>query len=365
LGGSLRTKNSKTAVFEFFVRKLPPNRGFLLAAGLEHALDFLEAVHFSNDEIDSLARTGRFEKQLLDYLAAFRFTGDVHAMPEGTIFFANEPILRVTAPLPEAQFVETRLINLLHFQSLIASKASRFVLAAPDPRLVEMVRTKLPLDHPAINEAAYCLFRLLDSDNPALPGLREKIMQRRARQQRRRNDLFGGGGPTSRAKTPPAKAKAAARFGPLSESEYDASAIEVLEGLEPVRRRPGMYIGGTDANAMHHLFAEVLDNAMDEAVAQFATHIEVSFEEGGWISVTDNGRGFPIGHPAGRVGRCCAGARHHRAGVRPPLRPRSEGHPSRRGSRVPVSCLCLSARRVGHSTNAARSRRDTALPEAL
>jgi nicotinate phosphoribosyltransferase len=133
----LNCGETKTAVFEFFVRKLPPNRGFLLAAGLEHALDFLEAVHFSNDEIDSLARTGRFEKQLLDYLAAFRFTGDVHAMPEGTIFFANEPILRVTAPLPEAQFVETRLINLLHFQSLIASKASRFVLAAPGKLLVD------------------------------------------------------------------------------------------------------------------------------------------------------------------------------------------------------------------------------------
>ena len=112
------------------------------------------------------------------------------------------------------------------------------------------------------------------------------------------NDLFGGGGDARRQKAPPAKAKVAARSGPLSEAEYDASAIEVLEGLEPVRRRPGMYIGGTDANAMHHLFAEVLDNAMDEAVAQFATHIEVSFEDGGWISVTDNGRGFPIGmHP--------------------------------------------------------------------
>src|SRR5450432_2364104 len=112
------------------------------------------------------------------------------------------------------------------------------------------------------------------------------------------NDLFGGGGGPRRPAGPPAKAKTASRNGPLSEGEYDSSSIEVLEGLEPVRRRPGMYIGGTDANAMHHLFAEVLDNAMDEAVAQFATHIEVAFEDGGWVSVTDNGRGFPIGmHP--------------------------------------------------------------------
>ena len=128
---------TKTAVFEFFVRQLPPRRRFLIAAGLEQALAFLENLHFSPEEIDWLAGTGHFRKQLLDYLATFRFTGDVHAMPEGTVFFANEPILRVTAPLPEAQLVETRLINILHFQCLIASKAARFVLAAPDKLLVD------------------------------------------------------------------------------------------------------------------------------------------------------------------------------------------------------------------------------------
>lgn len=126
-----------TAVFEFFVRKLPPQRGFLIAAGLEPALDFLENLRFSPQELDWLARTGRFSRRLLDYLATFRFSGDVHAMPEGTIFFANEPILRVTAPLPEAQLVETRLINILHFQSLIAAKAARMVLLAQDKLLVD------------------------------------------------------------------------------------------------------------------------------------------------------------------------------------------------------------------------------------
>src|SRR4026208_573374 len=80
--------------------------------------------------------------------------------------------------------------------------------------------------------------------------------------------------------------------------DYNASAIEVLEGLEPVRRRPGMYIGGTDEKALHHLFAEVIDNSMDEAVAGHATFIEVELEEGGWLSVTDNGRGIPVDpHP--------------------------------------------------------------------
>jgi nicotinate phosphoribosyltransferase len=127
----------KTAVFEFFVRKLPTRRGFLVAAGLEQALDFLENFQFSAEELRWLDQTGRFGRDLLAYLESFRFTGEVHAMPEGTVFFANEPILRVTAPLPEAQLGETRLINILHFQSLIASKAVRMVLAAPGKPLVD------------------------------------------------------------------------------------------------------------------------------------------------------------------------------------------------------------------------------------
>src|SRR5579872_4235088 len=127
----------KTAVFEFFVRKLPTRRGFLLAAGLEQALDFLESFQYSAEELDWLDRTRRFDRALLAHLESFRFTGEVHAMPEGTVFFANEPILRVTAPLPQAQLAETRLINILHFQSLIASKAARIVLTAPGKVLVD------------------------------------------------------------------------------------------------------------------------------------------------------------------------------------------------------------------------------------
>ena len=130
-------EQTRTAVFEFFVRKLPPRRGFLVTAGLEQALDFLENFRFSAEELDWLDRTGRFGRDLLAHLESFRFTGEVHAMPEGTVFFANEPILRVTAPLPEAQLAETRLINILHFQSLIASKAARMILAAPGKLLVD------------------------------------------------------------------------------------------------------------------------------------------------------------------------------------------------------------------------------------
>ncbi|MFL5178704.1 MAG: DNA topoisomerase IV subunit B [Microvirga sp.] len=117
-------------------------------------------------------------------------------------------------------------------------------------------------------------------------------------------DLFGAGEARARkAAAPPAAPKRAARaaqplLGTLAETGYDASSIEVLEGLEPVRRRPGMYIGGTDEKALHHLFAEVIDNAMDEAVAGHATFIEVEFEESGHLTVTDNGRGIPVDpHP--------------------------------------------------------------------
>jgi nicotinate phosphoribosyltransferase len=128
---------TKTAVFEFFVRKLPRDRGFLIAAGLEQVLEFLTQLRIAPEELDWLASSGRFGKNVLDYLAGLRFTGDIHAMPEGTVFFAGEPILRVTAPLPEAQLIETRVINLLQFQSMIAAKAARMVLAAPGKRLVD------------------------------------------------------------------------------------------------------------------------------------------------------------------------------------------------------------------------------------
>ena len=101
------------------------------------------------------------------------------------------------------------------------------------------------------------------------------------------------------AAAPKAARPAVSKSGaPASGDEYDASTIEVLEGLEPVRRRPGMYIGGTDTKALHHLFAEVIDNSMDEAVAGHATFIEVSLAADGSLTVSDNGRGIPVDpHP--------------------------------------------------------------------
>lgn len=125
------------AVFEFSVRTLPPQRAFLVAAGLDQAVSYLETLRFEPEELAWLQEDGRFSADFIRYLEGLRFSGDVHAMPEGTVFFPNEPILRVTAPLPQAQLVESRLINLLQFQTVIASKAARSVLAAPGKLLVD------------------------------------------------------------------------------------------------------------------------------------------------------------------------------------------------------------------------------------
>lgn len=118
------------AAFSLFVRRLPARRNFLLACGLEDALTYLEAVRFTSEELAWLESLGRFSPRLLDWLEHFRFSGEVHAVPEGTPVFGEEPLLEVVAPLPEAQVVETALINLLHLQTLAASKAARVVEAA-------------------------------------------------------------------------------------------------------------------------------------------------------------------------------------------------------------------------------------------
>lgn len=131
----LEQEMQETAVFELFVRKLPSERNFMVAAGLEQVIDFLENLKFSPEELDWLAT--RFPSHVITYLEQFRFDGDVHAMPEGTVFFPNEPILRITATLPQAQLIESRIINLMHFETLIATKAARSVLVAPHKLLVD------------------------------------------------------------------------------------------------------------------------------------------------------------------------------------------------------------------------------------
>lgn len=124
------------AVFEFFVRKLPLSRGFLVAAGLEQALSFLEHFHFEESDLEDLKRIGIHE-EVISELKNIRFSGNVDAVPEGTVLFENEPLIQVTAPIEEAQLVETRVMNLLHFETLVASAAARIALAAPGKLLVD------------------------------------------------------------------------------------------------------------------------------------------------------------------------------------------------------------------------------------
>ncbi len=128
------------ATFDLFVRRLPPERSYLVAAGLEQAVYYLLHLRFSGRAIDYLRSQPVFAHVggcFFDYLREFRFAGDVDAMPEGTLAFANEPLLRVTAPLPEAQIVETYLLTSVLYQTLVASKAARVVAAAQGRAVVD------------------------------------------------------------------------------------------------------------------------------------------------------------------------------------------------------------------------------------
>jgi nicotinate phosphoribosyltransferase len=118
------------AVFSLFVRRLPPRRNFLIACGLDTVLEYLAHFRFSDDDIEYLASLGQFSSEFLDWLKALRFTGDVYAVPEGTPVFAHEPIVEIVAPLPQAQLVETFVMNQIHLQTMLASKAYRVVAAA-------------------------------------------------------------------------------------------------------------------------------------------------------------------------------------------------------------------------------------------
>ena len=117
-------------VFSLFVRRLPESRNFLIAAGLDTALAYLETLHFGSEALEHLRRRPELEPAFVDWLSGLRFTGDVHAVPEGTPVFGEEPLLEVRAPLPQAQLIETVLMNQVHLGTLLASKAARVVLAA-------------------------------------------------------------------------------------------------------------------------------------------------------------------------------------------------------------------------------------------
>ena len=160
------------AVFEFFVRKLPARRNFFMAAGLEQVLTYLETFHFAEGDIGWLEQTGSFTPSTLAALHAMRFTGDVHAMPEGTVFFPHEPILRITAPLPQAQLVETRVMNLLNFQTMVASKACRSMLVAEGRPLIDFGLRRSHGAEAGLLAARACYLAGFDGTSNVLAGAR-------------------------------------------------------------------------------------------------------------------------------------------------------------------------------------------------
>lgn len=130
-------KKKTCATFDLFVRTPPTNRSYLVSCGLEDILNYIKNLKFSEQDLAYLKKQGFFSEDFLKYLATFKFTGDIWAMPEGEIFFANEPLIRVTAPIIEAQIIESCLLNTINLQSMIASKASRVVFSAGDRRVYD------------------------------------------------------------------------------------------------------------------------------------------------------------------------------------------------------------------------------------
>ncbi|MGB5146526.1 MAG: nicotinate phosphoribosyltransferase, partial [Porticoccaceae bacterium] len=167
-----RERMEDIAVFDLFVRKLPPERNFLLAAGIDDALRYLEELHFEEAELAYLNSLGYFTTEFLDWLSGFRFSGSVWAVPEGTPMFADEPILEVVAPIAEAQLVETYLLNQISFQTLVASKGVRSVLAARGKPVIDFGARRAQGTDAALKGARALHIAGFQSTSNMLAGLR-------------------------------------------------------------------------------------------------------------------------------------------------------------------------------------------------
>lgn len=135
--GYFKNPTNQVVVFDAFYRKNPCEGGYAIAAGLEQIIEYVRHLHFAPDDIDYLRSLNIFDTDFLEYLRGFHFTGDIYAVPEGTVVFPREPLLKVIAPVMEAQLIETAILNLLNHQSLIATKASRVVYAAKGDGVME------------------------------------------------------------------------------------------------------------------------------------------------------------------------------------------------------------------------------------
>ena len=128
---------NETVIFDAFYRSNPNNNGYSICAGLEQVIDYIKDLHFDQEDIDYLRSTGLFGEDFLEYLKQFHFSGDIYAIPEGTVVFPREPLVKVIAPIMEAQLVETALLNIINHQSLIATKTARVIYAAQGDGVME------------------------------------------------------------------------------------------------------------------------------------------------------------------------------------------------------------------------------------
>ena len=135
--GYFKNPVQETVIFDAFYRVNPCGNGFAIAAGLDQVIDYIKNLHFSDEDVAYLDSLGIFEKDFLEYLRGFRFTGDIYAIPEGTVIFPREPMVKVVAPIMEAQLVETAILNIMNHQSLIATKAARVCYAAKGDGIME------------------------------------------------------------------------------------------------------------------------------------------------------------------------------------------------------------------------------------
>ena len=135
--GYFKNNANDMVIFDLFYRTNPSGNGYSICAGLEQVIDYIKALHFDYDDISYLRSLEIFDEDFLNYLAGFHFTGDIYAIPEGTVVFPMEPLVKVIAPIMEAQFIETALLNIINHQSLIATKAARVCYAAKGEPVME------------------------------------------------------------------------------------------------------------------------------------------------------------------------------------------------------------------------------------
>lgn len=135
--GYFKNQKNETVIFDAFYRTNPCGNGYSIAAGLEQVIDYIKGLHFANEDIEYLRSLSIFDEDFLEYLSGFKFTGDMYAVEEGTVIFPREPIIKVIAPIMEAQLIETAILNIINHQSLIATKAARVVYAAKGDGIME------------------------------------------------------------------------------------------------------------------------------------------------------------------------------------------------------------------------------------